>query len=429
LPRKRGAVIESVAPGSPAHREGLRPGDVLTAIDGEPVADAIDVMFLADGAAPALRVSRRGRERTVRLQMGGEGDPGIELRSFPVRTCRNKCVFCFVAQLPRGLRRSLYVRDEDYRMSFLYGNYITLTNLGAGDKERIVRQRLSPLYISVHSTDTRVRNALLGNPDAPDVMQELRFFARHRIGMHAQIVLCPGLNDGPGLERTLRDLASLYPALLSVAVVPVGLTAHRKKELRPVAARDARDALDIVEDLRKRFERELGDPLVHGADELYIKAGRELPPLEGYGDLPQVANGVGMVPLFLDEALKARIPRARRGDPRFLAVTGTSFEPFLRRLVERLGKKGHRVEALPVENAFFGPSVTVAGLLTGRDVVSAASPLRERFDVLLLPDVLLREGDEIFLDDLAVPDLARALKRKVVVVESTPQGLIKGVCA
>jgi putative radical SAM enzyme (TIGR03279 family) len=426
LPAERGVRVLSVRPGSPADEAGLKEGDLLLRLDGNRISDSIDYLFHCEGPEPELTVSRKGGRKRLHMHLAEGEDAGVELEHFRVKTCRNKCVFCFVSQLPRGLRKPLYLKDEDYRMSFLYGNYITLTNLSDEDRERIVRQRLSPLYISVHSTDRELRNLMLGNPRAPDVMEGLQFFREHGISMHTQVVLCPGYNDGPALRRTICDLASLHPSVASIAVVPVGLTAHRKKELRPVEKGDAARALRVVEDAQRDFLTMHGDRLVYAADELYIRAELAFPPLKHYGDLPQIENGVGMVALFRHEARRVRpeAPKARR---RFLTFTGTSFYPYLRRFLRKLRTSGIHITAVPVENRFFGKSVTVAGLLTGGDVAAALRTAAEGRDVLLVPDVVLREGKDVFLDDVRVQDLEGSLGLPCRIIESTPRGLMDGI--
>lgn len=421
---RQGVLVEEVRPRGPAALAGIERGDSLVSINGHPLTDNIDYLFHGNEQEMTVVLRRGGKRHSVLLQVPEGEDPGLEPGHFKVRTCRNKCIFCFVSQLPRGLRKTLYVKDEDYRMSFLYGNYITMTNLSAQDKKRIALQRLSPLYISVHSTNRALRNRMLGNPKAHDVMGDLRFLKENKIRMHVQIVLCPGLNDGRELAKTIRDLYSLYPYLLSVAVVPVGLTAHRKTEIRPVEREDAEKALDAVGAFQRRFRKRHGDPIVYGADELYIKAGRAFPPLKDYGDLPQIENGVGMVPLFQSGARRIRPPQG--SGLRYLTFTGVSFYPFLKRFTERLEKAGINMTALPIENAFFGPSVTVAGLITGRDVIRAVSDRAGEYDMLLIPDVVLREGNDVFLDNVSVRDIEKVAGIRAKTVESTPEGLLRG---
>jgi putative radical SAM enzyme (TIGR03279 family) len=311
-------------------------------------------------------------------------------------------------------------------MSFLYGNYITMTNLSDADKKRIVEQRLSPLYISVHSTNAEIRNKLIGNPHASDILKEIKFLASHKIRMHTQIVLCPGYNDGKSLEKTITDLYKYYPYVSSIAVVPVGITAHRKKALRPVEKDDAVKAIGTIQKLQARFKRKHGDNIVYAADELYIKAEIQFPPLEHYGELPQIENGVGMVPAFLHQARRIKAPRASK-KKMFITFTGASFYPYLLKLINKLIKDGIGIEAVSVENAFFGPSVTVTGLLTGRDVIKSLSGIVKKDDVLLIPDVVMREGDEVFLDDISRQDIEDVLGVKAVVIESTPKGLVDAI--
>lgn len=425
-----GVEIEKILPESPAYHAGIAAGDAVISINGHRVHDAIDFMFYRSEGELTVVIRRKDKRISCKLLLKEGQDAGIELKPFKIKTCTNRCIFCFVSQLPKGLRKSLYIKDEDYRMSFLYGNYITLTNLTSQDKKRIVQQRLSPLYLSIHSTNRVVRNAILGNPKAQDVLKEIEFFREHRIRMHCQIVLSPGFNDGKELERTVRDLYKFYPYVSSIAVVPVGLTAHRKTApgLRPVDKADALLALGLIDSFQKRFRKKHGDPIVYGADELYIKAEADLRPFREYGDLPQIENGVGMVPLFLQQSKRMKIPQGK-GKKKFITFTGTSFYPYLSRFADKLTKSGYEIAVIAVENMFFGRSVTVAGLLTGRDVMRALSDTVKEEDILLVPDVVMREGDERFLDDVSIGDLEDLLGVKVVLIPSTPKGLVDAVTA
>jgi len=415
-------------------------GDVILSINGNEVNDVIDFLFYGNDAQLDITVRRRERKLSFRLFLKEGQDTGIEIKPFKIRLCRNKCLFCFVSQLPKGLRRTLYVKDEDYRMSFLYGNYITLTNLTKEEKKRIVEQRLSPLYISIHSTDRAVRNALLGSPKASDVLKEIQFFKEHKIKMHCQIVLCPGYNDGKNLQQTIRDLYKFYPYVSSIAVVPVGLTTHRKTapKLKAVEKDDALSAIGVIDSFQKRFRKKHGDSIVYAADELYIKAETPFPPLRAYGELPQRENGVGMVPFFLYQAKRMKMPQPSQatesGDQgrdktghRFVTFTGTSFYPYLVRFADGLKKGGIDIEVIPIENTFFGKSVTVTGLLTGRDVMRSLSEFVKKDDILLIPDVVMREGHEVFLDDVSKQDIEDLLGIRPYVIESTPKGLLEAV--
>lgn len=437
---KNGIIVDEVRAESPASRAGLQAGDVIMSINGNRVADLIDYLFYADEEKLDLIVSRKGKKFSLVIERK-DHDTGIKLRHFKVKTCKNRCIFCFVSQLPKGLRRSLYIKDEDYRMSFLYGNYITLTNITSSEKRRIVEQRLSPLYISVHSTKVELRNKLLGNPKASDVLKEIEFFKDHRIKMHCQIVLCPDYNDGEELQRTIKDLYKFYPYVASIAVVPVGLTAYRKNIgiLRPVEKDDAIKAIGIIEKYQRRFKKKHGDNIVYGADELYIKAGVDFPPLREYGDLPQIENGVGMVARFLSQARsiisKKQLNLCKvRQKGQFITFTGISFYPYLKRFTDKLKEKiDLNITVVPVENHFFGRSVTVTGLLTGRDIVKTILTVmdgkekRKGETVLLVPDIVLKSGETVFLDDISIKDVEEALGIHSAVIEATPDGLIKGL--
>lgn len=427
--KDNGAEIETVRPDSRAQHAGITPGDIILSVNGHRVKDNIDFMFYKnDGNELDLYIKKKDKRLTFRLQAEEGQDTGIEIKSPKIKTCTNKCVFCFVNQLPKGLRRTLYIKDEDYRLSFLYGSYITLTNLSQQEKERIVAQRLSPIYISVHTTNTELRKLMLGNSKAGDVMKEISFFKENRIKMHCQIVLCPEFNDSKELQQTIRDLYKFYPFVASVAVVPVGLTAHRKTgaRLRPFEKNDAVMALEIIKPFQKRFLKKHGDALVYGADELYIKAEADFPQLSEYGELPQLENGVGLVPSFINQARKIKIPQtAAKG--RFLTFTGQSFYPYLLKFIERLRKNNIDIEVLPVENTFFGKSVTVTGLLTGRDILRKLSDIIKKDDTLLIPDIVMRDGDGVLLDDISQQDFDEVLGIKSLVIPSTSRGIINAV--
>jgi putative radical SAM enzyme (TIGR03279 family) len=420
---ERGLEIDSVEKGSAADRAGLKPKDLLLTVNGNRVRDVIDLLFHSCDGPVAFIIERGGETFEAAMESFSCAHSGIIFRQFRVTTCRNNCLFCFVKQLPKGMRRTLYVKDEDYRLSFLYGNYITLCNLKNEDRERIVEQRLTPLYISVHSMNRTIRNRLLGNPRAPEIGKDLRFFADHKIRFNVQIVLCPGFNDGEDLKRTIHSLYKFYPYLLSIAVVPVSLTKHRKQQVSPVSKDDAINALGIIEHLQKRYLKKHGNPVVYASDELYLRADRTLPGIKAYGDLNQIENGVGMLPLFTSKARKVRPPKAPSNHS-FVTFTGVSFYPYLKKFAGRLAERdGLRLQVLRVENSFFGPSITVAGLLTGRDVIRSLLGRTEGHSALLVPDVVLN-GDEKFLDDITLQDVGEAVGIPVKKIESTPEGLV-----
>jgi putative radical SAM enzyme (TIGR03279 family) len=334
-----------------------------------------------------------------------------------------------VHQLPRGLRRPLYVQDEDYRLSFLYGNYVTLANIRQRDIARIKEQRLSPLYVSVHATEPLLRERLLGKQGIVPIMEIMTELAEAGITMHAQIVLCPGVNDGEALERTVEELASLHPRVASLAIVPVGLTRHRKglPLLQPVTAEIARHFIETWEPRARELASRLGEPFLFLADEFYLKADLPFPPVAEYGDFPQIENGVGMIPLFEEEADEVITAAESLPAVKAAVVTGLSPLPVLTRFLARLSEAtGAELTAVGVENTLFGESVTVTGLVSGRDIINALSG-RQTEEVILVPDVMLKEGEGVFLDDLSIADLKEALGKEIAVVEATPNGIYHGL--
>jgi len=412
--------IAEVLPESTAARRGLAPGDRLVSINGNEVRDSIDYQFLASDEQLSLKVLRRdGTSRSLRIFKDPDDTLGIGFEPFTIRQCRNKCIFCFVDQMPKGCRRSLYVRDDDFRASFLYGNYITLTNLREEDWERIFTQRLSPLYISVHTTEPVLRTAIMRGRSSPDILACMERLAAGGIRMHTQIVLCPGVNDGRHLARTIEDLAALYPAVQSIAVVPVGLTGHRQGlfRLRTFRKIEARRVIEAVHRCAAHFKRKYGTRLVFPSDELYIKAGVDIPSLSSYEDLPQIENGVGMVAQFLADAKRTRIPS--KVPPKDITViTGVSFGPILKAVLARLkGVRGASVRLITATNSLFGPSVTVSGLLAGRDILKAIKGKRLG-SLLLIPATTLKENEGLFLDDMKLSEVEAAAGVPVKTVSS-----------
>lgn len=398
--------IIDIDPEGTAARLGVRKGDCIIAVNGTEVRDAIDYRFLvAEDRISLTLLTPGGQPRTVELEKDPDDTLGLFFAPFPIKRCRNKCIFCFVDQMPPACRKSLYVKDDDFRASFLYGNYITLGALSESDWQRIFHQRLSPLYISVHATDPALRSFILGNNRAPDIMMSMRRLAAGGISMHAQIVLCPGVNDGPFLLRTLDDLSGLFPSVLSIAVVPVGLTAFRKGlfPLRAFSRKEARAFVDEVTRFGRSWKIRHGTRLVFASDEFYVKAGIPVPPASFYEDFPQIENGVGMVSDFLRGARRTRIP-ASVSAFRATLVTGLSFRRMLRDAAARLsGVRGLSLRILAVRNKFFGESVTVAGLLTGSDIAAALEDKRLG-DLVVIPAEALND-DGIFLDGMSLEQL------------------------
>ncbi|HEY3307873.1 MAG TPA: DUF512 domain-containing protein [Desulfuromonadaceae bacterium] len=427
----QGIRIQAVIPGSIADEMEVQPGDRLLAINGHPLLDIIDYSYyLASDDEILLEVSKPNKEI---WELEISRDPAVPLGFIfeapkPVR-CRNNCIFCFVHQLPKGLRKPLYVKDEDYRLSFLNGNYVTLANLKAAELARITKQRLSPLYISVHTTNPELRQFMLGSKNIPQILEQLQKLAQARILMHTQVVLCPGINDGPELARTVADLSDLYPAVQSLAIVPLGLTRHRQRlpDLTAVDSDYARGFIEVWGPQARRINRRLGQPFLFLADEFYLKANLPFPPLREYGDLPQIENGVGLVPLFLKDAAQV----LRRARPlraiNVTVVTGVSALSFVEEFLNKLEEKtGVRLKAVAIENRLLGQSVTVSGLVSGNDIVAALKDV-EIGDALLVPDVMLKEGEGVFLDDVSLEDLGQRAGCRVITFDATPQGCYRAI--
>lgn len=416
-------TISGVVPGSPAARKSIRPGDRLLALNGHEIADVLDYRFYLDEPClTAVIETSEGKRRVLRLHRDAGGETGLTFASYLMdkqHRCRNKCVFCFIDQMPPGMRESLYFKDDDSRLSFLFGNYITLTNLSDHEIERILAMHISPINISVHTTNPALRCRMMGNRFAGEKLAVLRRFADAGLAINCQLVLVPGYNDGEELTNTLRDLAELAPAVKSVAAVPVGLTKYREglTPLRLFTPEESRDVIRRMEAMGEEMLQKHGTRLFYPSDEFFIKAGLPMPDAAYYGDMAQLENGVGMTALLEEqfrEALAAAREEGRRpAGSRLLIATGLLAAPILSRLVDEARETWHNllVEVVPIKNRFFGETITVAGLLTGRDLMEQ---LRGReADILLLPrDMLRREGD-CFLDDATPDEVAQALSMRV----------------
>lgn len=418
--------ILAVEPGSIGEELELVPGDWLLAINGRPVTDLLDVQIGAARENLLLEVRRQDGELwDLELEKDAADSLGLVFEHPEPDRCGNNCIFCFVHQLPPQLRPSLYVKDEDYRFSYLYGAYVTLTNISEPAIERILEQRLSPLFVSVHATDEQLRTRLLGR-QGPPILALLQRLCAGGIELHTQIVVCPGINDGDDLERTLADLRPLWPGLRSVAVVPVGLTGYRQRlpQLRPHTRAEAARVLDQVHVWQRRCLADCGSRLVFAADEFYLQAAAPLPELAAYESLPQLENGVGLIALFRDEAEQVLDEAVPLPQVAVSVVTGLSFAAELQAFASRLAlATGATIAVHAVRNDFFGGQVTVAGLLTGRDLLAQLRG-QDLGQSLLLPEVMLKEGEALFLDDLTPLDLERELGVPVKVVAASPWGLL-----
>ncbi|GAM11594.1 radical SAM superfamily protein [Geobacter sp. OR-1] len=422
----RGLPIESVINGGVASEMGIEPGDLIISINGHPLRDIIDYHYWNDGDELLIEIEKPdGSIWECDVAVGDDPALGLVLQPPKPAHCRNKCIFCFVHQLPKGLRKTLYVKDEDYRLSFLYGNYVTLANISKSDLARIKRLRLSPLYISVHASDPAVREMLLGKQGLMPILEVMNSLAASGIKMHTQIVLCPGLNDREQLQRTVADLAALFPQVASIAVVPVGLTSHRMglTPISPVTSEYAASFISEWEPEMRRLAKVCGEPVLFLADEFYLKAGLPFPRIALYGDFPQLENGVGMIPLFRQEAVKVIKLARELGSGDAIIVTGYSAYPVIKEFLAELAlKTGLKLGAVAVQNILFGPSVTVAGLIAGRDIITALRKV-EPGTLVIIPDVMLKEGVGVFLDDLTPKDIENELNLRVVVASTSPAGL------
>lgn len=420
-------AVEAIDPRSPAADSGLKPGDLVLTLNGHPLHDIIDYQFyLQDDNDNRINLERNGKAKNIKISLAGGGDPGISFAAAifdRVRVCGNKCKFCFIDQLPRGLRSSLYLKDDDFRLSFLYGNFITLGNLKNEDFARILKQRLSPLYVSVHATDPAVRAAIMGTTeeDATAGLELLRRLGEAGIRTHIQVVLCPGVNDARVLEQTVRDLAYGYKEISSIGVVPAALGQEflmRKqaqestkidnicKKMRPVTAADCKKVISQVSSWQERFRKERGSGFVYAADEFYLKAGQPLPPVEAYDDFPQYENGIGIAASFSDDAKDfiGGVIADKKADKVFL-VTGLLAADVMSEICHNLAKSLDRdIRSLIVENRTFGPHVTVAGLLGGKDIIKAAQNAGVGAgDAIILPRFCLDGGDEPrFIDNVTL---------------------------
>ena len=418
------SIIASVDSGSPAARAGIQPGETLYAIDGKPVRDVLDYKFYSYDAKIVLELEdAAGICRTVSIRKQ-EGEPlGINFEQYlmdRMKRCSNACVFCFIDQLPKGLRETLYVKDDDARLSFLMGNYISMTNLSEEDVERILRMRISPLNISVQTTNPELRVKMLRNKRAGEALKLLDRFAEGGITMNCQLVICEGLNDGEELKRSLHDLGALYPAVDSISVVPFGMTRHREGlyPLQPTTAEGANNILDIVEGFADTFYEKHGTRLVWCGDELYLKAGRPLPEADYYEAFTQFENGIGMLSLFSEEFRLALPDYTGKTARPFTIATGKAAGPTLAGLLDEARAICDNLngKVIEIQNDFFGAGVSVAGLITGQDLVAQLSGL-ELGERVFISMNMLRDGGDVFLDDMTPAQVSEKLGVPIVPVE------------
>ena len=413
--------ISGVEKGSVCEKK-IHGGETLIAVNGNPIQDVLDYRFYTSEEKLRLRIeTETGRQRTVRIKKGEYDDLGLIFDTYLMdkhHSCKNKCIFCFIDQMPKGMRESLYFKDDDSRLSFLFGNYVTLTNLTDADVDRIIKMHISPVNVSVHTMNPALRVQMMKNPNAGSSLRYLNRFAQAGIKLNTQLVLCPGVNDGAELQYSLDELGKLYPAVQSIAAVPVGLTKYREN-LPPLQAYDETASAAVIEIIDKfniHFQYFHGETIAYAADEFYLKAGRPIPPEEYYGSFPQLENGVGMWRSFENEFLQAlNNCEINALQPRHVSIaTGTAAYPLLKSLADAACERirGLTVSVFEIQNRFFGASVTVSGLLTGQDLLAQLSG-KTLGDVLLISENMLRSGEDGFLDDMTVSELSERLQTPV----------------
>ena len=426
-------VIQKVYKDSIAEELNIEPGDILLSINGNKVKDIIDYKFYISDEYVEVEIEKQnGEVWAFEIEKDYDEDLGIEFTNPLIdkaKSCRNKCIFCFIDQLPPNMRKTLYFKDDDSRLSFLQGNFITLTNMSDEDIDRIIKYRLSPINVSVHTTNPDLRIRMLNNKNAGKIFTILKRFKDAGIKINCQIVLVPKVNDGEELDRTIRDLSSLYPSVGSVAVVPVGLTKHREKlaKLEPFNQKTSKEVLEFLLDKQKRFMDKLGTRFVFPSDEFYVMADYPIPEFEEYEGFPQIENGVGLLRNFetgIDEELK-KLDEGIILSKSYIIATGTLAEGFMNRIKNKLMAKfkGLSLKVVPIENRFFGELITVSGLVTGQDLMVQLKNYANA-DGVLIPKSMLREGTHVFLDDLTVEAIEDELKVKIIPVEVSGKELV-----
>ena len=427
-------LIKSVLRHSYADRAGIKDGETLIAINGNDIVDVLDYRFYQLNSSLELKLrDQKGEVRTVHLRKPEYEELGLDFDTYLMdkeKSCRNKCVFCFIDQLPKGLRETLYFKDDDSRLSFLFGNYVTLTNLSEHEISRIIKMHISPINVSVHTTNPELRVKMMGNRFAGDSLKILKRFADSSIVINTQIVCCPGLNDGEELKRTLRDLYDYNVNL--IAVVPVGLTKFREGlyPLTPFTKEKAAETVDILEEFGEMCLKTRGKRIAYAADELYIKADREIPDASFYGDFEALENGIGLIAMLKEDVL-AELD-FRDADPsihRTVSIAcGTSAAPYLRELMDRVEEKftGVRIHVYPIVNDFFGEMINVSGLIVGSDLIRQLKK-RPLGDELLISSAMLRFENDLFLDDISIDDAERELHIKVTPINNDGTMLVNAI--
>lgn len=424
--------ISDVARGSIAEKKKISAGDELVSINGKEINDVLDYRFYLNDTKLRLLLRTAHGSKIVLIRKDEFDDIGLEFETYLMdkqHSCKNKCIFCFIDQLPEGLRESLYFKDDDSRLSFLFGNYITLTNLSNAEVQRIIDMHISPVNISVHTMNPELRVKMMKNPHAGESLGYLKKIAEAGVAMNTQLVLCPGINDGAELERSLKELFELYPSVKSIAAVPVGLSAHREglPHIEPYTPETAGAVIDIIDRCNAEFKKAHGETIAYAADEFYIKAERKIPPTEYYNGFPQLENGVGMWALLREEFMQAleecEITQMKRTAS---IVTGVAAYPLIKELAEAAQKRisGLSIKVIRAENRLFGSMITVSGLLCGEDIAYAAENAGELGEELIIPPNCLRNEGDMFLDDMTPEQLSERLGVKITQNGSSGEELL-----
>lgn len=438
MKKKNEHIVEKVLPGSIAEEMEITPGDALLEINGHKIEDIFDYQYYTQDEYIEILVRKpSGEEWLLEIDKGYDEDLGITFENGLMddyRSCHNKCIFCFIDQMPKGMRDTLYFKDDDSRLSFLQGNYVTLTNMSDEDVDRIIRYNLSPINVSFQTTNPELRCKMLNNRFAGQALEKAWKLAQAGIIMNGQIVLCKGVNDGAELDRSIRDLSAYLPNLESVSVVPVGLSKYRDGlyPLEPFTKEDAKDVLRIIHGWQDKIYPEYGTHFVHASDEWYILAEEELPQEEQYDGYLQLENGVGMLRLLLDEFAEAmeedRINGRQARAKHITLATGRLAYRFIKQMAKQMERRyeGLQIDVIAIRNDFFGEMITVSGLLTGQDIIAQLKD-RDLGEKLLLPQNVLKSGEPVFLDDYTLDDIEKALQVRIDIVKSSGRDFIEAI--